>query len=106
MKLIPTSIICLLCLTLANCSPLGPQFRVIQQGNNIDDKQVQKLELGMTTKQVEDIMGTPLSTDLFNPNRTSYVYSLETHRKPLILERVLIDFENDQVVNIAHEVYE
>lgn len=106
MKFIQTSIICLLCLTLVSCSPLGPQYRVIQQGNLIDDEQVQKLEAGMSKEEVEDIMGTPLSTDLFNPNRTIYVYSLEEYRNPLILEQVIIDFENDNVVDINHVVYE
>ena len=87
---------------LANCSPLGPVYRVIQQGNLIDEEQVAQLEPGMSAEQVEDIMGTPLSTNIFNPNRMTYVYSLEEYRKPLILERLIIDFENDRVIDIDY----
>jgi len=102
MKFIPTFIMCLLCLILASCSPLGAQYRVIQQGNLIDEEQVAQLEPGMSTKQVEDIMGTPLSTNIFNPDRVSYVYSLEQYREPLVLEQLIIEFENGRVVDIDY----
>ncbi len=56
---------------------------------------LQKLKVGMTTKQVRFLFGSPQLTDSFHPDRWDYLYSLrknniETERKHLVLY-----FENE-----------
>ena len=47
----------------------------IQQGNDVTQDMVNKLEAGMSKSQVAYIMGTPLLIDTFHPNRWDYIYS-------------------------------
>src|SRR5881394_1159632 len=46
----------------------------IQQGNVITQEMVEKLKPGMTKSQVRFVLGTPLITDPFHPERWDYVY--------------------------------
>ena len=49
----------------------------VQQGNIITQEMVDQLRPGMTKSQVRFIMGTPLVSDSFNPQRWDYYYSLQ-----------------------------
>jgi outer membrane protein assembly factor BamE len=46
----------------------------VQQGNYLDPAMVSKLKLDMTRSQVRFILGSPLLTDPFHPERWDYVY--------------------------------
>lgn len=46
----------------------------IQQGNVITQEMVDKLKPGMTKSQVRFVLGTPLITDPFHPERWDYIY--------------------------------
>ena len=58
---------------LAGCF-LTPHKIDVQQGNYLDSDMVAKLKLDMTRSQVRFIMGSPLLTDPFHPERWDYVY--------------------------------
>jgi outer membrane protein assembly factor BamE len=56
---------------LSACSPL---FKLsTSQGNVIDDKKLSQIEVGMNKEQVRYLLGSPLVTDDFQPNRWDYV---------------------------------
>ena len=62
--------------TLAACS-MPPLFRVvINQGNLVDGEMLDKLEVGMTESQVKYVLGTPLISDTFAPDRWDYFTSV------------------------------
>ena len=72
----------------------------VQQGNAIDPKKVAQLEIGMTKEQVKFLMGPPLITDVFHPDRWDYIYFLipdygETERRHL-----MVLFEGDKVASL------
>lgn len=46
----------------------------IQQGNVVTTDMVEKLKPGMTRSQVRFVLGTPLVTDTFHPDRWDYVF--------------------------------
>ncbi len=48
----------------------------IQQGNVITQDMVDELRPGMTRRQVQYVMGTPLVADTFSPERWDYMYSV------------------------------
>lgn len=48
----------------------------IPQGNIIDNKDLKQVKVGMTKEQVKFLLGTPLVTDTFSPNRWDYSYSM------------------------------
>jgi outer membrane protein assembly factor BamE len=65
---------------------LKPHRISIQQGNIISPDMINKLEIGMSKRQVEYILGTPLVRDSFNPDQWVYLYSFEHGATGLRLE--------------------
>ena len=60
----------LLTTTLAGCV-----YRLdIQQGNFLEGKTVDRLQVGMTRSQVRYLLGTPMVPDIFNKDRWDYLY--------------------------------
>jgi len=74
----------------------------VQQGNIIKDEMVEKLKIGISKRQVEFIMGTPLIQDPFHANRWDYVFTMQPGDERRITEyrRVTLFFEGDNVVKI------
>jgi outer membrane protein assembly factor BamE (lipoprotein component of BamABCDE complex) len=46
----------------------------VNQGNYLSQDMVDKLKVGMTQTQVKQLLGTPLVTSAFRPDRWDYVY--------------------------------
>lgn len=63
----------LACLALSSCF-LKPHKIDIQQGNYIDADVLARLKPGMTRSQVRFLLGTPLITDPFHPERWDYMF--------------------------------
>lgn len=89
-------------LLLSACS--GRLFTVhkidVQQGNAIDPKKVEKLEIGMTKEQVKFLMGPPLITDVFHPDRWDYIYHLIPDYGDSERRHLVVWFEGDTVANL------
>ena len=76
----------------------------IQQGNVITQEMVDQLKPGMTRKQVQYVMGTPLLEDTFNEDRWDYVYSMQPGGKQRTQTTVTIFFENDRLASIKGDL--
>ena len=63
----------------------------------ITQEMVDQLKPGMTKRQVQFVMGTPLIMDTFNQKRWDYVYSLKKKKKKREQESVALYFENDRL---------
>lgn len=72
----------------------------IQQGNTLDDKQIAKLEVGMTRQQVVFIMGTALLKDPFHKNRWDYIYTYAKGRGKAERRLLTLYFENNRLSKI------
>ena len=46
----------------------------IPQGNRIDGKKLEQLEIGMTRNQVQFLLGSPAVVDTYRPDQWHYVY--------------------------------
>lgn len=73
----------------------------IPQGNFIEPKDINKLQIAMTKEQVKFILGSPVIVDAFNKNTWHYVYRFQSGKKEElnIKRNFVIKFENDQVVS-------
>ncbi len=80
----------------------------IQQGNYLEGKTVDQLQVGMTRSQVRYLLGTPLVPAVFDKDRWDYVYYFKHGRLRRPEERHLIvyfaqdkvsRFERDNVPN-------
>jgi outer membrane protein assembly factor BamE len=77
------SIICLLLmLILSGCSFFSIRKPIIEQGNIITNESVSKLHTGMSPGQVVAIMGAPVVTNIFTPNRMEYVFTYQGSNEP------------------------
>lgn len=88
-------------MTVVGCSNLkfpGVYRIPVQQGNIIDQTKVDQLQIGMTKRQVQFVMGSPLINDVFHQDRWDYVYQLRRADKTLRDRRFTLYFENDALV--------
>jgi outer membrane protein assembly factor BamE len=73
----------------------------IPQGNVVTQEMVNQLKPGMTRNQVRFVMGTPLITDTFSPDRWDYIYSMEKGGEARTQEGVSLYFSGDQLSRIS-----
>jgi outer membrane protein assembly factor BamE len=107
-----TTLALLACATLlAGCGMGG--FRLgfpgvykidIPQGNIVNQQMVDKLQPGMTKRQVRFVMGTPLIIDTFEPERWDYLRSIDRRGKGREQERVSLYFQGDLLVRIEGDL--
>ncbi len=96
-----TLLIAALLAGLSACSYLTPYKLDVPQGNAVTADQVEKLKLGMTRAQVRFVMGTPLLTDAFHPNRWDYLYYDSKGGKVGENKRYYVLFEGDRVTGMG-----
>ena len=95
--------ILLISLTLAfigACGFPGVYKINIEQGNIVTQEMVNQLKPGMSRRQVNFIMGTPLIKDTFNRNRWDYVFMIRNGSTVLEQSRVAVEFNEDTLVNV------
>lgn len=64
-------------IALSGCSSWV--YRIdIPQGNFLDRRGIEKLQLGMTKEQVKFVLGTPVISDAFKDDTWNYVYILNS----------------------------
>lgn len=93
-----------ICIILSSIFLSGCFLRVhkmdIEQGNIIVQSQLDKLHTGMSSEQVRKIMGNPVMTNLFTPNRMSFVYTYQSGYQQMQAKRVECIFYNNRLVEI------
>ena len=88
-------LISILVLGLAGC---GIIYKLpTRQGNVIEQKQLDLLQLGMTRDQVKFLLGTPLVTDVFHGDRWDYVFRLRRGNGELITSHVTVFFKENKL---------
>lgn len=104
-KFIPVRILAVVALVasgaLSACSYLkfpGVYRIAVQQGNIIDQKKVDQLKIGMTKRQVQFVMGSPLLIDAFHEDRWDYIYQLRRGDETLRDRRFSVYFDGDKLV--------
>jgi outer membrane protein assembly factor BamE len=88
-------------LTLSGCV-----YRIdVQQGNLLDEVDVQAVRPGMTRNQVRFLLGTPVVDDPFHLDRWDYMYYLRPGKSREARQRWLIVwFDGDTVREIQKDV--
>jgi len=77
----------------------------IQQGNLLDDEDINQVDVGMTRSQVQFLLGTPMVADSFHRDRWDYAYYFRRGRSPDAIQRwIVVYFENDRVARIERDV--
>lgn len=79
--------------------PVGYDIEV-QQGNIINQENIQQLKLGMTREQVIEIMGEPVVINTFDSRCWDYVYTKVSRKQAFTKNKVTLIFENDRLAKI------
>lgn len=103
MRLITTiTIIFIIISSLSACSGLrfpGVYRQTIQQGNIITQEMVDQLKPGMTKRQVNFVLGTPMVMDTFNDNRWDYLYTIRVGGTQSLTRNLTVYFEDDKLTH-------
>src|SRR5262245_54515434 len=76
---------------------LRPHKIDVQQGNFLDPVAISKLKPGMTRSQVRFLLGTPLITDPFHPERWDYMFIDRKGGKLKEERRLTLYFQGDKL---------
>ena len=100
MKIIKKILITIPFLLLISACSLPRVYEVVvSQGNLIDEDMMGKLEIGMTESQAKYILGSPLITDTFTPNRWDYYTAVTQGEKKFTEKKVTLYFEDQKLVS-------
>ena len=103
MKKLLIIITCIASLWLGGCS--SPRFHLVhkidvQQGNVVTQEALNQLKPGMTRRQAQYIMGSPMIADVFHQNRWDFVYLMEPGYGEPTREHVTLYFEADALQRV------
>jgi len=73
----------------------------IEQGNIVTQEDVDKLEQGMTRRQVRFILGTPLIEDTFDRERWDYHYEIMRGDRMLTQREFTVFFDGDRLKSVS-----
>lgn len=102
--LIKTALLLTSALLLGGCGNVSSfrfpgVYRIdIPQGNIITQDMIDQLRPGLTKRQVNFILGTPLIRDTFDQDRWDYVYSYQPGGGERLQERLAVFFEDGALV--------
>ena len=76
----------------------------IQQGNYLEGKTVDQLQVGMTRTQVRYLLGTPLVPDMFDRDRWDYLFYFQHGRLRKPAQRhLIVYFKQDKVTQFVRD---
>ena len=77
----------------------------VQQGNVLTQDDINLLEPGMTRRQVQFIMGSPMVSDVFHQDRWDYIYRLKPGYGDVTEDRVTVFFDGNSLERIEGTMY-
>ena len=72
----------------------------VPQGNIVTQEMVNQLKPGMNKRQVLFVMGTPMLTDTFHPERWDYIYRIHPGGKAAEQFRVTLYFQDETLAGM------
>ena len=77
----------------------------VQQGNLLEEQEIEAVKLGMTRSQVRFLLGTPAVSDSFHENRWDYIYYFrQGRRRDADRAWLIVYFDGDRVIEIRRDV--
>lgn len=95
-----------LTLLMAGCAFPGVYKINVQQGNILTDEELTSLSEGMSRRQVQSVLGTPLMINPVDPSREYYIYTFQRSGGDIEEQRVIVYYENDQFSHYEAQLLE
>ena len=96
---LPSLLLSLSLLAAGGCGLIYKQN--IQQGNALEQEELDELYLGMNKRQVLFVLGTPSIQDPFQPDRWDYVQTFSRRGGEMVKRTVTLRFEDDLLAEIV-----
>lgn len=90
----------IMAVTLSGCMIFRPHKNDVDQGNVITQSEVERLHTGMSESAVREVMGDPITVNVFEDNRLNYVYTMQRGYNPMSVKKVVCVFEYGSLVDI------
>lgn len=100
MKKLVFIIVCLIGLT--HCSSYDFRQAIVQQGNLLPESKINRLKIGMTKSDVQQLMGTSMIYPVFSSNRWDYAYTKRKGFSKQQESRLVLYFSNGRLNKIEH----
>jgi outer membrane protein assembly factor BamE len=84
-------------ISLSGCS----YFKV----HKMDIEMVSRIHTGMTQSEVKDILGEPVLSNVFDPNRLDYVYTYKPGNGKSVEKYITLIFRNGKLTEIKGNLY-
>ncbi|WP_114325335.1 outer membrane protein assembly factor BamE [Candidatus Colwellia aromaticivorans] len=94
------TVIISIALSLSACSSWV--YRIdIPQGNYLEQKSIDKIQIGMTKEQVKFILGSPVLIDTFDNDTWNYIYRFKSGKsdKLDVQKSFTIKFKDDELIS-------
>jgi outer membrane protein assembly factor BamE len=88
--------------SIASCAVIDPLvYKIdIPQGNYLEQRDVDKLRVGMTREQVRFVLGSPVAENVFRDEEWNYIFRLKPGRGDVITRELTVRFEGDHLASI------
>lgn len=87
-------------LMLGACSVFSVHHIDVRQGNALEPKAIDQLQVGMTYAQVRYLLGNPMLDDDYHADRWDYVYYYDPGKGAVRERQLIVFFDDGQVVKI------
>lgn len=89
-------------IVLTGCTKIVPYYKPeIQQGNIISQQQVDQLNVGMTRKQVIDILGNPVLKPAFYNDEIHYISTLKPGKGAMTARHLTVYFKHNKLIKMT-----
>lgn len=85
---------------LPGCAFFKPYKADIEQGNIIPESEIQQIRYGMTKQAVKARLGEPVLVNVFTPNQTVYVYTLQKGYGDIMVKKLILTFNKGWLAKI------
>jgi outer membrane protein assembly factor BamE len=72
---------------------LRPHVPDVQQGNIIDQKEINQLKVGMSKNEVKELLGDPILTNIFDRRCFIYAYTNQINRNKISSKNLTVCFD-------------
>ncbi|MCX7090213.1 MAG: outer membrane protein assembly factor BamE [Legionellales bacterium] len=93
-----------LVLSLTHCSSYDFSRSKVQQGNILSPSRIARLKLGMSKSDASILMGTSLTSTMFNLDRWDYAYTWRRGSGPNLVRHLSLYFSGDRLVKIEKDI--
>lgn len=93
-------------ITLSSCSGVNfkswhfPYYKSVQQGTYITKEQIQQIKINDSKEQVQQILGNPLTKDIFKQDIWRFLYVEFDNNIRTKNYQIIINFQDNLVANI------